>query len=248
MDDKILNKLLTKVKNKFTKQKQSSNNNYEYAFSDEEIEDINKKNKQKILELKQGLTLTKKQDKKELNSLEVLSKLECEKEVTEPINKLDNCEEETIDSELKKVEDIKISYEEATEELKSESVEDLEEDKNEETIKEEPQKNSFINLNLEHQKLVMNKWKEINLNKIDKDIIEAKDLLNHNYTSYYASDALKFIKYIRKEYEIVVCYLIGFNNEKQGIMNKTIFGDSIDEEWKYLSNYIKILEKIRKNK
>ena len=113
----------------------------------------------------------------------------------------------------------------------------------------EPQpKNSFINLSPEHQQLVMDKWNEIKQSKIDKDIIDGKDLLNHNYTITYADEALKFIHYIRKEYEVVICYLIGFNNEKQGIYDKTIFSDKIDNEWKYLNNYIKILEKIRKNK
>ena len=94
----------------------------------------------------------------------------------------------------------------------------------------------------------MDKWKEININKIDKDIIDGKNLLKSNYTITYADEAAKFIHYIRKEYEVVICYLIGFNNEKQGIKNKTIFSSKMDNEWKYLSNYIKILEKIRKNK
>ena len=227
MEDKIINKLFNKVKDKFTKQKQNNYNIYEYTFSDEEIESINKQNKQKILELKQGMTLKNKQDKTKLNTLEVLSKLEEEKEVTEPLSKL----EEKKDEEPK-------------EEKSIETQED---------IKEEPKesqetKTSFINLNKEHQNLVMTKWKEINLTKIDKDIIDAKDLFNHNYASYYAKESMKFIEYIRHEYEVVICYLIGFNNEKQGIMNKTIFADSYDEEWKHLNSYIKILEKIRKNR
>ena len=91
----------------------------------------------------------------------------------------------------------------------------------------------------------MDKWNEIKPNKIDKDIINGKDLLNHNYTITYADDAARFIHYIRKEYEVVICYLIGFNNEKQGIYDKTIFSSKIDDEWKHLNSYIKILEKIR---
>ena len=75
MEDKIINKLFNKVKDKFTKQKQNNYNIYEYTFSDEEIESINKQNKQKILELKQGMTLKSKQDKTKPNTLEVLSKL-----------------------------------------------------------------------------------------------------------------------------------------------------------------------------
>ena len=110
---------------------------------------------------------------------------------------------------------------------------------------EEQEKNSFINLNKEYQDLIMSKWKTIDLNLIDKDIMIGKDLLNHNYTITYADDAAEFIQDIRKKYEVVLCYLIGFNNEKKEIYNKTIFSDSIDNEWKYLNYYIKLLEKIR---
>ena len=209
MDEKLVQKLINKVKTKFTKQKTELNNNYEYAFSLEEIEDINKQNKQKIQELKEDI-LKKKKDKP--NPEEILSKIETNIEPTS----------EVID-EL----------------LEQEELEPIP------PKKEEPTNNSFINLSKEHQDVVMKKWNEINLNKIDKDIINAKDLLNHNYTITYADDAARFIHYIRKEYEVVITYLIGFNNEKQGILNKTIFSDKIDNEWKFLNSYIKILEKIR---
>ena len=232
MEDKIINKLFNKVKDKFTKQKQNNYNIYEYTFSDEEIESINKQNKQKILELKQGMTLKSKQDKTKPNTLEVLSKLEEEKEITEPSSKLEEKKDE----------------EPPIEEPKEENSIEIQENKKEDPEESQETKTSFINLNKEHQNLVMTKWKEINLTKIDKDIIDAKDLFNHNYASYYAKESMKFIEYIRREYEVVICYLIGFNNEKQGIMNKTIFADSFDEEWKHLNSYIKILEKIRKNR
>ena len=109
-------------------------------------------------------------------------------------------------------------------------------------------KNSFINLSGEAKAAVMNAWKSILSNKIDKDIMDAKDLFSRNYTITYADEALKFIQYIRKEYEVVICYLIGFNNEKQGIYDKTFFADKIENEWKFFNSYIKLLEKIRKNK
>lgn len=209
MDEKLVQKLINKVKNKFNKQKQDLNNNYEYAFSLEEIEDINKQNKQKIQELKEDI-FKKKKDKPKTD--EILSKIETNieptTEVIEPTPKQEELEKEP-------------------------------------PKKEEVNNNSYINLSKEHQDIVMKKWNEINLNKIDKDIINAKDLLNHNYTITYADDAARFIHYIRKEYEVVITYLIGFNNEKQGILNKTIFSDKIDNEWKYLNSYIKILEKIR---
>ena len=91
----------------------------------------------------------------------------------------------------------------------------------------------------------MEKWNEIDIKEIDKDIMDGKEILNHNYTITYADEAEKFIHDIRKKYEIVICYLIGFNNEKKGIFDKTIFSLKMDDEWKHLAQYIKILEKIR---
>lgn len=213
MNDIFIFKFIDKVKNRFTNKNTNNKNNYEYAFSTEELETINKQNKQKILELKQDIFESKKEVKEKINTDEVLSKIETniDNDVTGPIPIID----------IPPKEDIK-------EEIKEES--------------------SYINLSVDEQKLVMNKWKEINTNKIDKDIIDGKNLLKTNYTITYADEAAKFIHYIRKEYEVVICYLIGFNNERQGIKNKTIFSSKIDDEWKYLSNYIKILEKIRKNK
>ena len=107
---------------------------------------------------------------------------------------------------------------------------------------------SFINLSKENQKIVMEKWNSIDIVAIDRDILYGKDLLNHNYTITYPDDAARFIHKIRKEYEVVICYLIGFNNEKKGIYDKTIFSSKIDDEWHYLNQYIKILEKIRSSK
>ena len=120
--------------------------------------------------------------------------------------------------------------------------ESLEENKEE---KEESTTPSFINLETEYQDLIMSKWQSINLNEIDKDIITGKDLLNHNYTITFADESLKYINEIRKKYEIIICYLIGFNNEKKGIYNKTTFANKKENEWKHLNNYIKLLEKIR---
>ena len=125
----------------------------------------------------------------------------------------------------------------------SETIEEVEIDEDKEEPKEK--KNSFINLEKEHQELIMNKWKNIDITEIEKDILEAKDLLHHNYTITYADDAARFVHNIRKKYEVVLCYLIGFNNEKKGIPEKTFFSDHIDNEWKYLNYYIKILEKIK---
>ena len=239
MDDNVMHKLINKVKDKFIKPKQTYSQNFEYAFSTEEIESINKQNKQKIQEIKQDI-YTKKQDNKKSNidTDEVLSKIETNIErddsVTEPISS--NNEEPQPINPIKEL---------TVESLQEESI--TKEPIIDESIKLQ-QKNSFIHLNPEHQKYVMDKWNDIKPNKIDKDIMDGKDLLNHNYTITYADEAARFIHYIRKEYEVVICYLIGFNNEKQGIYDKTIFSNKIDDEWRYLNSYIKILEKIRKNK
>jgi len=244
MEDKIVQKFINKFKDKFSKNKTTYPSVSEYAFSTEEIETINKQNKQKIQELKQDIFSTKKEkiepNKTDIND-EILSPIVSQPIIETGLNK-EMLEEYSIKQEESP------DPEEITEEVKElispkETIEEIIETTEE--IKEEQPKNSFINLNPEHQKLVMEKWNAINLNKIDKDIIDGKDLLNHNYTITYADDAAKFIHHIRKEYEIVICYLIGFNNEKQGIFEKTIFSNKIDEEWKYLNNYIKILEKIR---
>lgn len=221
MNDRFINNFISKVKDKFTKQKTTYSSNYEYAFSTEEIESISEQNKQKIIELKQDIFDKKKEVKEKIDTDEVLSKIETnikdDDEITKPIPIIH-------EKEAKQKEEVK------------------EEKKKEEKGETQP---SFINLSEEHQKLVMDKWNEINNSKIDRDIINGKDLLNHNYTITYADEAAKYIHYIRREYEVVICYLIGFNNEKQGIINKTIFSDKIDNEWKYLNNYIKLLEKIR---
>ena len=113
------------------------------------------------------------------------------------------------------------------------------------TSTHEQEKTSFIHLEEEYQELIMKKWSKIDFNEVDKDIISGKEILNHNYTITFADDATKYISTIRKKYEVVLCYLIGFNNEKKGIYEKTFFSDKIEDEWKYLNYYIKLLEKIR---
>ena len=115
----------------------------------------------------------------------------------------------------------------------------------EEVKEKEIPNNSYINLEKEYQDLIMDKWESIDINDIDIDIINGKDLLNHNYTITYADEATRFIQKMRKKYEVVLCYLIGFNNEKKGIYNQTSFSKQPETEWKYLNYYIKLLEKIR---
>lgn len=257
----MVNKLITKIKNTITKNK----NLYpleddEFMFSTKEIEDLTEQNKQKLENLKKGT------EKKKTISFTAVSKklngiLDEPKEEISPTDDISSSDiptteikEENLEQEEKQTsvpEDIKEEKEELLESVKEVSLEEPIEDKQEK--KEEQQdkpkeKDSYINLSEKNQSIIMNCWNKIDLQQIDKDIIEGKDLLNHNYNITYGENAAKFVHDIRKKYEVVICYLIGFNNEKKGIMNKTIFADRVDDEWKYLSNYIKLLEKIRSNR
>ena len=246
MEEKLVHKLITKFKDKVSKNKTSYPSLSDYAFSTEELEDLKRENKQKIQELKQDVFSKKK---------ELVIKQELAQE-----NLLAGSEDTMIDSdsnsdvleENQENDNIHFSSE-AEKQTKETTVFPLEEqsDSLEKTTEESTEemgsaaKNSFVNLSLEYQNIVMSKWMELDSKQIDKDIMDGKELLNHNYTITYADEAAKFIHLIRKRYEVVICYLIGFNNEKKGIYDKTIFSSRIDDEWKFLNQYIKVLEKIR---
>ena len=242
MEDKIVFKFINKVKDKLSKNKTTYPAFDEYAFSTEEIKTITKQNKEKIQELKQDIFSKKKKEKEEIKLSENnITEVKTDKEIVESTEGISENKNITIKLEN--------NEESLTSDKKEEQIDSKEEIDNKKELKEESKeeqpKNSFVNLNEEYQKIVMNKWKEIDYKQLDKDIIDGKDLLNHNYTITYADDADKFIHNIRKKYEVVICYLIGFNNEKKGIYEKTIFSDKMENEWKHLNNYIKVLEKIR---
>lgn len=103
----------------------------------------------------------------------------------------------------------------------------------------------YINLSNERRENIMKRWNSIDVISLSKDIEKGKNILEHNYIITYADDALAYIYKIRDEYDILIEYLIGFNNEKRGIYNKNIFSSKLNDEWKYLNSYIKILEKIK---
>lgn len=218
MEDNKFRKLIHIVQDKLRRNSKVYPSMNEYAFSREDLDELKKENIEKLKDLKKNIQNSSNQ-KKVLN----------ENELDESILNQDNFE---------KLEEESIRNED-NDEYKEEQRDD------ELTEKEEIHRPSFIHLEQEHQDLIMSKWREIDLNAIDKDIIEAKELLNHNYTITYADDAARFVHDIRKKYEVVLCYLIGFNNEKKGIYNKTFFAPSMESEWKYLNYYIKLLEKIR---
>ena len=245
----LFSNLVNKIKSKKTINNLERQD--EYAFSLEEIDSLKIENDKKIKELKEDKLGIKKDD--ELNILSVYKKLDGNN------NDDDDVKEELKEDEILGEENLEEDYVKRIEEelkkcensaLDKEVVEDTDEKENDQEandkkIKEEKEEDSYINLSHENQELIMNSWNSINNTEIDKDIIEGKDILSHNYNITYGDNAARFVHNIRKKYEIVICYLIGFNNEKNGIKNKTIFSDKMDNEWKYLGNYIKLLEKIR---
>ena len=235
MSNNVVTKLLKKIKSKISNKEDSLIE--EYKFSNEEIEDLSEQNKQKLETLK-----TETNKKKNISFTAVNKKLngildenpKTEEQVELSKENIEtNIEEDTNDENIPIKENIEdaVIEEKSKEELKIKKEENLE--------------NSYINLSEKNQEIIMKSWNNIDLQQIDKDIIGGKDLINHNYNITYGDNAAKFVHDIRKRYEVVICYLIGFNNEKKGIMNKTIFADKVDDEWKYLNKYIKLLEKIR---
>ncbi len=230
-DNNLIHKFVRHVKSKFTKNSKGYPSVTEYAFSSEEIEKISKQNKQKILDLKQDSSSSK--NKKTPSVLNTLDKMGEEENTV--------CDSTLLESNTNSLE------KEVNQDLVESNEKVMEEEKLEDIVEEIAKKpvNSFVEINSDNQRIVMENWNEIDIREIDKDIMDGKEILNHNYTITYADEAEKFIHDIRKKYEIVVCYLIGFNNEKKGIFDQTIFSSKMDDEWKFLRQYIKILEKIR---
>ncbi len=103
----------------------------------------------------------------------------------------------------------------------------------------------YINLSDDRRENIMKRWNSIDIVRLSNDIDKGKEILDHNYIITYADNALSYIYKIRDEYDILIEYLIGFNNEKKGIYEKSIFSDKLEDEWKYLNSYIKVLEKIK---
>ena len=240
----MVNKLITKVKNIVIKTKSNETTDEEYKFSTEEIENLQEQNKQKIENLKKG---SFKQKKVTFTSVsKKLSGILDEPTSKEESSDTENVtiEETKIDNDLtENIEDKKLDNEKKSNNITDEEISI--DEQNNENEQDKTENDSYVNLSPKNQEIIMKSWEAIDLQQIDRDIIEGKDLLNHNYNITYGDNAAKFVHEIRKKYEIVICYLIGFNNEKKGIPNKTILSNKVDDEWKYLSNYIKLLEKIR---
>lgn len=223
MEGNIVNKFFGKLKNKFSANgKNSYPQNSEYAFSFEELNTLEEQNKEKIRELKKS-SMSKKNKESSIGKKEGFSPIELKGFV-------DKSEE---------LEEIEVQKE--TNILDNKEEDNLLEDKGVKNT----DSNSFINLDSDRKNIIMDEWASIDMVKLDRYISKGKDILDHNYTITYGDEALKYIYMIREEYSILIEYLIGFNNEKKGIYNKVIFSDKLDNEWRHLASYIKILEKIR---
>lgn len=192
-----------------------------YSFNMQEIEELNKKEKERLKDLK----------KKNIEN--VLSK---KKNILESINKLSDNISQVENKKPDNSDDI--NNLDITDTI-DESIEQIK-------VKEKIEPISYINLTDKQQKLISDSFDDINLNDIDNYINSIDDLLSHNYSISYCDDCFKLINDIRHKYKIIIDYLIGFNNEKNGIFNKVTFGDNENEEWRYLSEYLKLLKKIRK--
>lgn len=221
MEDNRFQKFIHVIQDKFKRNSKGYPSINEYAFSNEEMDELRKENKEKILELQKESVLNNKKSKNDT--------LELDNSI------FDNQLEDKAGNDNLGEEDMVLD----------EAVDDLKDDKEEVDFKDNKRESSFVHLEESQQNLIMERWRAIDSSSIDMDIIEGKDLLNHNYTITYADDAARFVHNIRKKYEVVLCYLIGFNNEKKGIYGKNYFSESLDDEWKYLNYYIKLLEKIR---
>lgn len=248
--------MLFKFLQKRKKGEELTNEYNKYAFNLNEIEEFNKLGKEKIktlnndeliLEIKKSIPQKESIDKKENNDLKLEeNNLIEEKDISK--NENDQIEPKDITPSKELVsEENNIQKEEKNTQI-NDNIEDkiIEESLTQITPPEKIKpKFSYINLSPDKQEIIMNSWKNVDITKLNNDIEKGQDLINHNYTISYCDNANKFIAEIRKRYDIIIKYLIGFNNEKQGIYDKTSFSKEKKDEWRYLNNYIKLLEKIK---
>lgn len=241
----MLKKVINNVCNRiFGKSKNYPSFQEEYMFNSDDLADLNKQNKTKIKNLKKDISFKKDADEKReviVNDNEHSNK-ECNEEENKKKNKeevsnnqnIEACRRVHID-DLKKDNDKII---EVISKANKNTADNFEDNK----VKES---NSFIDMSEKYQDYIMNKLNEVDELEINDDIKKGKELLENNSTITFADEATSYINHIRSKYEAVISYLIGFNNEKKGIYGMTVFSLKKDEEWMYLSNYIKILEKIK---
>ena len=233
MEGNFVNKFINRFKNKLNSNKNNYPHNFEYVFSDEDVNKLAKQNKEKIDNLKRrsiGKDKVKEIDKLEeeniLNNInnELFSKdskngLSSNNKVSDVLDKTVCKEKESVVCENNKIDN--------------------------ENIDDENKKNSYSDPGEDMQLMIKREIIKLDLKELDKYIARGRDILNHNYSITYGDDALRYIYVIRDKYSALIEYLIGFNNEKRGIYNKSIFSNRLDDEWRYLKNYVSVLEMIK---
>lgn len=245
--------------NIFNKKKKKGNYNDEnlYSFNLEEIEEYNKLSREKLNNLKEQKHEMNAFLKEEVSNNKLVPQNENHEqtssinniEIKEDIKETEEDNQEKIKEELEKNSELLEKTPMEKNDISMTEDEIIEESLEKITPKKETKpKFSYINLSKETQEIIMNNWQSVDLIQLNKDIEKGEDLINHNYTIRYCDDACQFIKEIRQRYDVVIKYLIGFNNEKHEIFDKTTFGENEMDEWRYLNNYIKLLEKIKKIK
>ena len=233
MEGNVFKKVINKVKNKMHKNN-SYPHDFEYAFSNEEMVKLSNENREKMLALRNNPI--KKRKEKEVD---------VERDVDELI--LDN-----LDDNKEKKRDIlddipanKVTYTTIVKKLNGELKDEDKKDVGVLNENKEVLDAKYINLTDELQGEINEAIEKVDMIVLDHFIIKGKEIAEHNYTITYGEDALRFIYQVRNEFEVLIEYLIGFNNEKKGVYNKTTISNSLDDEWHYLKNYIKILEQIK---
>ena len=230
----MFKKVINKVKNKMHKNT-SYPHDLEYAFSNEEVTKLSNENKEKMLALKNNTIKKKKEPKPEKAVDElILDNLDNDKTINKKKDILDSF-----------ADDDKITYTKIVKKLNGELKEDNSKENEDVTKIEKKIEGKYIHLTDELQQQINEAIEKVDIIILDNYIIKGKDLINHNYTITYGEESLRFIYQVRHEFEVLIEYLIGFNNEKKGIYNKTTISDKLDDEWHYLKNYIKILEQIK---
>ena len=237
MEGNVFKRFVNKFRNKMQKNT-SYPHDFEYAFSDEEISKLSSENKEKMLALKNNPLKKRKEnvidDDKAVDEL-ILDNLDKNKVTKKKKDLLDQIEDKD-----------KITYTKIVKKLNGELKEDEKRDNS------NKQEDMSLESKAKYTKLDDKLQEEINvaIDKVDMIVLDnyiarGKDLVNHNYTITYGEEALRLIYQVRNEFEVLIEYLIGFNNEKRGIYNKTTISDKLDDEWHYLKNYVKILEQIK---
>ena len=233
----LLANLLKKLKSIFHKKNHPVDDS-EYVFSMEELNDLEQQNREKINHLQDNEFAKKNNNILKRNSELISLGTSAVSLVSLASNKKSSSDEEVPTEFLEA--SANISNDDVTSE--NESIE-----------KKESEKSSEVNEGKkvkidDNEKAVVEMWQNIDLNQLDKYIFKGKDILSRNYMITYGEEAFEFIKVIREEYNILLEYLIGFNNEKRGIGRKNMFSSKLENEWQFLNNYIKILEMIKKQK